>query len=301
MIKSFRHLGVTFCRNRIQLASVIHGKTPTLGTLSESESSLDLSQAGIHLSGNHAQVQTLVKDLSALIARNKIRGDAISFGLPREPVFVGILPIDTSLQGPSLKEHIRWELGQYFPGVSAQEFIINVVPLGNKSRSFIVGVRRGMIEFLQSVAKQLKLAIRFVDIDHFCTEKALRLNYPEALEEPAVLAGVRYGGIDASLLVNGELSDYLFVAGEFPQSVPTAVAKYIAYLRDTGAEAPRKIFFSGLILPPDIVKQTQAEAGIAVAVCNPFRKLQIAGRIYQSYLKEGSRFAATIGLALRSE
>jgi len=301
MIKSFRHLGVSFCRNRIQLASITHGKVPALGALSECETSLDLSQAGIHLSGNHPQIQTLVKDLSTLIERNKIRGDAISFGLPREPVFVGILPVESSLQGPTLKEHMRWELGQYYPGVASQEFVIDAVPLPDKARSFIVGVRRGIIEFLQSVAKQLKLPIRFVDIDHFSAEKTLRLNYPEAREGSVVLVGVRYGGIDASLIVNGELTDYLFVSGEFPQSVPTAAAKYLAHLRDLDAAAPGKMFLCGLVLPPDVVKRTQAETGIAVEVCNPFRKLSIAGQIYQSYLKEGSRFAAAIGLALRSE
>ncbi len=300
MIKSFRHLGVSFCRNRIQLASITHGKTPVLGALIESDSSVDLSQAGIHLSGNHPQVQILVKEIQALIDRNKIRGDAISFGLPREPVFVDIIPVDAALRGQPLKDHLRWELGQYFPGVAAQEFIIDAVPLASKTRSFVVGVRRGMIEFLQSVAKQLKLAIRIVDIDHFSAEKTLRLNYPEALEGSTLLLGVRYGGIDASLLVNGDMSDYLFVAGEFPQSAPAAAAKYLSRLRDQGAALPRKIFFCGLILPPDIVKRTQAETGIVVEVCNPFRKLSIAGQIYQSYLKEGSRFAAAIGLALRS-
>jgi len=305
MIKSFRHLGVSFCRNRIQLASILHGKTPSLGALGESGASVDLSQAGIHLTGKHAQVQTLVKDLSTLIERNKIRCDVISFALPREPVFVDILPIDASLEGPTLKEHMRWELSQFFPGVGVQDFVVDAVPVADKkakqARSFIVGVRRGMIEFLQSVAAQLKLSIRFVDIDHFSAEKTLRLNYPETLAETTLLLGVRHGGIDASLLVGGELADYRFVGGEFPHAVPAAAATYMGYLRDQGMSLPRKIIFCGLILPPDIINKTQAETGIATEVCNPFRKLSITGQVYQSYLKEGSRFAAAVGLALRTE
>lgn len=281
------------------------GRKPTLVTLAEVEISLDLTQAGVHLSAEHAQVLTLANEIADVIYRNKISSNAISFALPRDAVFIHILPVDATLKGPQLKEFLLWEVGQYYPDIPLQEFIIDAHVLSKAdTRSpqiFVVAVRRGMVMFLQKVASKLKLTVRFIDIDQFSSERALLYNHPEVLDGTVVLFGIRYAGVDASLLQKGELIDYRFFAGEYPNTIPEASAEYFRYIKDIGIKKPGAIFFAGLNVPVETIDMVKANTKIPTMACNPLKKLPTMNKVFHSFTRESSRFTAAIGLALRSE
>lgn len=305
MARSTRHLGISFCRNRIQAAEVQFGRTPTLFTIAENESSLDLTQAGVHLTGDHPQVLSLVNEISDLIYRNKITAQNISFALPRDSVFIHSLPVDRTLKGASLREHLRWEIHQYFPNVDPKEFIISSQKLSGQSENylptFMVGVRRGLVEFLQNTAKKLRLEIRFIDVDQFSSEKALFLNHSEASNGIVSMIGVRYGGIDGSTFENGELFDYRYEQGEFPQNIPEAILNYLSYVKKAHSKSPASIFLTGLNIQEGILRIIRQNTKIGAMLCNPFLKLPVAKKIFHAFMHESSRFTAAVGLALRTD
>ncbi|HEX9614505.1 MAG TPA: hypothetical protein VGA55_03335, partial [Bacteroidota bacterium] len=180
-MKSTRHLGVSFCNGNIQLAEIELGKKTVVTSLAERETSVDLVQAGIHLSADHPQVATLVGELGDLVKRNKIAAKLVSFALPADPVFINILPLPSSLQGSALGEYLQWEMKQYFPENGPKDFIVSTHALPAKEKTvkpnFMIGVRRGMVTFLQKVTSELRLQLQRIDVDHLSTEKTISFNY----------------------------------------------------------------------------------------------------------------------------
>lgn len=304
-MKSTRHLGVSFCNGHIQLAEVERGKKTSVTVLAEGRTSVDLVEAGIHLSADHPQVATLVGELGDLIKRNKVSTKAVSFALPAEPVFVNIIPLASSLTGKSLDDFLRWELKQYYPDAGPKDFIIDSHTLpstGKDAKSgFMVGVRRGMVSFLQKVTRELKLELQVIDVDHLCTEKTLSFNYPEISGHLVALFCLRMTGMIASVVRGSEVIDYKWFAGQDPAGCNNAVSSYLTRLKQMdGMSSPDALFFYGLGIPPDTIKQIRAETDIQTIVINSLRKLPLTGKIYEQFTKESNRFAPAIGLGLRN-
>ncbi len=304
-MKYSRHVGISFCNGHIQLAEIELGKRKAVTALAEAQSNIDLVEAGIHLSADHPQVATLAGELKELLHRNKVSAKTISFALPAEPVFINIMPLSPTLKGPSLGDYLQWELKQYFPNAGPKDFIVDSHPLAGGEKefhpAFVVGVRRGMVAFLQKVTRDLKMDLHIVDVDHLTTEKTISLNYPEVAGHHVALFCLRMTGLIGSVLRDGETIDYR----SFPVQLPGDCAKTVsAYLKDLkqldGMKDPDALFFYGLDVPPDVLKQIRSETNIQAIIVNSLRKLPVAGKIFQQYTKSSNRFAPAIGLGLRT-
>jgi Tfp pilus assembly PilM family ATPase len=304
-MKSTRHLGISFCNGSIQLAEIEQGKKPVLTALAERETNIDLVQAGVHLSADHPQVATLVGELGDLLKRNKIVSRQISYALPADPVFINIIPISTALQGPALSEYLKWEIKQYYPESGPKDFIVDSQPLRSDDMAvkpgFIVGVRRGMVSFLQKVTTELRLQLHLIDVDHLSTEKTLSFNYPEVGGHNVALFCVRLTGVIASVVRDGAIIEYRAFKGDSPADLTKSVSAYLKHLKQMeGMQMPDALFLYGQPVPPDVVSQIRTDTDIQTIVLNSLRKLPLAGKIYAPFTKESYRFAPAIGLGLRS-
>lgn len=301
---SARYLGVSFFKGRIQLAEVEHAKSIQLTTLAERETALDFAQAGINLGPDHPQLNTFVKELGETIKQNKISTAHISFALPTDPVFINIIPVDSSLKGPDLSQYIQWEVDQYFPNVPPKDFLTTSHPLpetgSHVKQLFVVCVRRGMVGFLQRATTELKLKLHLIDIDHFSTEKTLFQNYPEVSDHPVALVGIRYGGVDASLVLDGSMIDYRAFVANSQEDVKKAIQNYLKYLKERNSvKAPSAMFLHGNEVTAELPKTLHKETGVQCVALNAVRKLAASGKLYKPFVQESYRFAAAIGLALR--
>ncbi|MBI4419012.1 MAG: pilus assembly protein PilM, partial [Ignavibacteriales bacterium] len=233
-MKSTRHLGVSFCNGSIQLAEIEQGRKIVVTSLAERESSIDLVQAGIHLSAEHPQVATLAGELGEMIKRNKIATRSVSYALPADPVFINIIPLPTSLQGPALNDFLLWEIHQYFPDAGPKDFIIDSHPLPSRmdvKPAFVVGVRRGMVTFLQKVTSDLRMQLQLIDVDHLSTEKTISFNYPEIRDHAVGLFSLGMTGIIASIVRNGEIVHYRTYKGDIPGDVPKTINAYLKHIK----------------------------------------------------------------------
>ncbi len=304
-MKSSSHVGVCFCKDRIQLAEVEHGKKMTVTSLAESNSPLDFTSAGSQLSADHPQISSVVAELQGLLKRNKIAAKQISFALPTSSLFINIIPVDLSLQGPTLKEYLQWELAQYYPESASNEFATDSHPLPtnepNAKRFYMVAVRRGAVGFLQKVAAGLQLKLQIVDIDHFSTEKTLASNYPEVANQTVALFGVRDNGVDASVVQNAQMVDFRSLMASSLEDAKKAIVEYLKSVkRNDSANSPSQIFLYGMNVPPDFLTSLKTETGLQVSLLDALRKLAAGSALSKPMLKESHRFAAAVGLALRT-
>ncbi|GJQ19776.1 MAG: hypothetical protein HBSIN02_01310 [Bacteroidia bacterium] len=305
-MKSTRHLGVSFCNGHIQIAEIEQGKKAVVTALAERETSVDLVQAGIHLSADHPQVATLAGELGDMLRRNKIATRSVSYALPADPTFINIIPLPTSLKGNDLTDFLRWEINQYFPDADPKDFIVDSHPLPSAEKTFhpgfVVGVRRGMVTFLQKVTSELRLQLHLIDVDHLSTEKTISFNYPEIRDHAVGLFSLRMTGMIASLVRNGEIIDYRTYRVEVPDDVPRTISAYLKHVKQKdGIGEPDALFLYGQAVPPDILQAIRNETDTQTLIVNSLRKLPVTGKVYDQFKKENFRFAPAIGLSLRAE
>jgi len=306
-MKTQRYLGLSFLRGRVQAAEIEHGKVVQLTGLAERDSTIDFSQVGAQLSATHPQLPTFVSELREMFNQNKFIAGFISYALPPDPVFINMIPADPSLKGPELNEYLQWEMEQYFPGTPANSFVIDSHALrtakGAPKELFMVSVRKSMVGFIQKVTAELKLKLNIIDIDQFSTEKTLLFNYPEVLDHPIVLFGVRFGYVDASLVHKGEMSDYRSFRSNSDSDVKKAIHEYLNYLKEKDVqETPAALLLHGSDIAQNLILELRTETGIKQTLTiNSCRKLPTSGKVPKPLMQESYRFAAAIGLALRSE
>jgi Tfp pilus assembly PilM family ATPase len=306
-MKSTRYVGVSFLRGKIQLAEVEHKrKKITVTALAERNTSLDFAKVGANLSANNPQVNTFAHELREILKQQKVSTEFISFALPPDPVFINIIPVDPSLTGKDLAQYIQWEVEQYYPYATPKEFINDShgLPIenGGAQQTFMVAVRRGMVAFLQKAVGILKMKLSIIDIDQFSTEKSLIINYPEILDHDIVLFGLRNGGVDASLIHNGEMTDYRsFLYKNEPDPV-VPILEYLKYLKQKDNSTPEALLLHGSEVAKDLILSLRTSTGIKQTLAlNVFRKVKAGDKLLPPLVKESYRFAAAIGLALRTK
>jgi Tfp pilus assembly PilM family ATPase len=306
-MKSTYYVGVSFLRGKIQLAEVEHKrKKSTVTVLAERDTTIDFARIGATISADHPQLSMFVRELKEMMRQHKISTEYISFALPPDPLFINIIPVEPGLSGKDLSQYLQWEVDQYFPKASPKEFITDShgLPLENTEaqQTFMVAVRRGTVAFLQKTVAGLKMKLNIIDIDQFSTEKTLITNYPEILEHDIVLFGLRNGGIDASLIHNGQMTDYrsfLYNGEPFPDK---PILEYLKYLKQKDNSTPAALLLHGIDIGKNLVLSLRTTTGIKQTLAlNPLRKLVAAKNLNPMFVKESYRFSAAIGLALRTK
>ena len=305
-MKKNRYVGLSFLQGKIQLAEIEHKKKPMVTVLAERETTMDFEQAGVNLSGDHPQLDTFIHELKDFFKQQKVSSEHISFALPPDPVFINIIPIEPSMAGKDLSQYLQWEVGQYYPDSSPKDYIVDShgLPLENSlaQETFMVAVKRGMAMFLQKTVAGLKMKLNIIDVDQFSTEKTLITNYPEILDHDIVLFGLRYGGIDASLIHNGQMTDYRSFLYNGSSDPSKHILEYLKYLKQKDNSSPAALLLHGIDISKELVVSLRSATGIKQTLAmNCFRKIEGGKKLYQPFLKESHRFAAAIGLALRAK
>jgi Tfp pilus assembly PilM family ATPase len=304
-MKSSHYVGVSFYRGQIQLAEIDHGKKKTVTALSERTTAIKFAQ-DTSFSASHPQLFTFVYELEELLKQNKVHAKTISFALPIEPLFIQVIPLDATLQGNEMASHLSWEFEQFYPDVPAKEFIINAYPIPGTDKKtkqvFLVGVRRGLVGFLKRAATELRLQVHLVDIDHFSAEKALRHCHPELLKDNLILIGNRGDALDVSLVSQGNYIDYRAYRLSHTEDLKKSVIAFRQYLEQKyGSASPNKIVLYGFDISPQTLHSIQRETGASAVALDTLRHLEPSKKLDKDLVKDNARFAAAIGLALRTQ
>ena len=306
-MKSTYYVGVSFLRGKIQLAEIEHKKKKSIVTvLAERDTTMDFARTGATISADHPQLSMFVRELKEMMKQHKVSTEYISFALPPDPLFINIIPVEPDLIGKDLSQYLQWEVDQYYPHTSPKEFITDShgLPLenGGAQQTFMVAVHRGLVAFLQKAVAGLKMKLNIIDIDQFSTEKTLTTNYPEILEHDIVLIGLRKSGVDASVIHNGQMTDYrsfLYNGEPYPDKY---ILEYLKYLKQKDNSTPAALLLHGVDVTKSLVLSLRTTTEIKQTLAlNPFRKLVAAKNLNPSFIKEGYRFSAAIGLALRTK
>lgn len=232
---------------------------------------------------------------------------ALSVALPRTAAFLLSTPSDPSLQPQEVREHVEWELSNYYKGPAFQHIVSNFVrlkPLGQHPAEsiLIVALQRTILGTLQAACKSLRSKLQVLDIDHFCVESLLMTYYPNARTQHVLLIGNEEDRIQLSLLADSQLRQYRSQFGMDDRRKVEEVRMVIDRCRSAGIEVDALFLYGDLLNHSTL---TALRSGVKVPVdyvdingiLSSGARECLPGRHSQSL--HPSRFAPCIGAAIR--
>jgi len=248
-------------------------------------------------------VGTFKQALDAFLKVNRVKAKHVSVALDTSGLFITTIPLPETATREDVDRQIVWELQQFFPDVAPADFVHDahrlVVDHGHGIAEFLcVAARRQYARTVQAMLTDRGFRLELVDADHFGAEHALRAGYPESTQKVMLLAGVKKGRVDLSVLRNGTVSAYDF-------ATPESSADLIAELTREQETIPGldAIMTFGPALDDDTLAALRKSLTVPVEAMDPFRSLEVSApaRLSPGLQLPPHWFCAAIGVALRSE
>ncbi len=292
-------LGLSISDRSVQAVEVEQdGPANTLLAIDEWENTLPLGSTD---DGHGAS--RFIEYLAAFIKVNKIKAKRVSVALDTGALFINSFPLEEGLSRVEINEQVNWELGQFFPGTPAREFVTDVHVMTRNTAEhwnnvLSVSVRRRDAYAVQSAVGKLGLSLHILDVDHFSADTALRANYPDTERKFLALVGVKENRLDISLLRNGNLESYSYGLVQSNQEIVEQIA---AVSRE--ARGIQSITAYGPYLDKDLLVLIRRGSALLVEALNPLRHVQVSDslRLADHLSVPSYRFAAAVGVALRRE
>lgn len=255
--------------------------------------------AGDDTPGMDAFLDQLDKFLSSTLVKVQRSGVAIDTSL----LFFNTIPFEATATHEQMQQHIRWELGEYFPGLPQNAFISDTHTLARHNGSQVdnilaVSVRRDLINKLRHGLGKLQLRLDIVDSDHFSADGLLRMNYPEAINKSLALVGLKGERLDASILRSSEVESFAY----FSVHSSDAILEKIGSLSKVSPPL-NTIYVYGPEVTHELFAEIRNSSAIPVEGLDPFRHIDVAVEVRQESNPEftPARYVASIGIALRPE
>jgi Tfp pilus assembly PilM family ATPase len=239
--------------------------------------------------------------LSAFMKVNQVKARHVSIALDTASLFIQRIPIEETSTDDMIREQIRWEITQYFPGTDPAEFIsdyhrMSRFPSVRLNEILSVSIRRKLAQSLEKALGSLDLRLLILDADHFSAETALRANYPDSLRRNIALIGIKSDRLDHTLLKNGNLESYSAVELESPEDIVEEFARITREHADVFSSVAY-----GPALNSELLHEIRLGSSSLVEALNPLRQVTVSEtlRVAEHITSPSYRFAGAIGVALR--
>jgi Tfp pilus assembly PilM family ATPase len=292
-------VGISLGSDSVQAVEIDHsGRTKTVLAMGE------FPFAGAHTGKDGGQRPDLFAEgLSFFFMSQGFRSKRVSVALDTSSLFLHTLPIESGLSESQMTEQLNWELNQYFPETDPREFITDIHVLSENSADRLkeilsVSVRRKETAKIQRAITAIGRTLHIVDVDHFASETALRVNYPDTSAKDLALVGIKPHRVDISLLRKGVMESYRYHLVESDAEVIDHIG---ALSRE--ARGVFSIVAYGPHLDNKLLVEIRRSSNILIEALNPLRHVNVSRtvRLGENIAGPSYRFAAAIGVALRQD
>jgi Tfp pilus assembly PilM family ATPase len=293
-------LGISISDRGVQAVEVLrNGLSSSLLAIDEWENPF----AAAEVDGDQERLRAFTETLSAFLKVNRVKSTRVSLALDTSYLFLHRIPVENDTTDAQIRDHVRWELEQYFPAAGPDVFVsdfhrLKRSPAEPSTEVLTVSVRRPAALSLRRSLSGLGLQIQILDADHFSAETALRVNYPDMFRRTLALVGIKENRLDVSLLKNGNLETYFYRVVHSNQEIIDGVA-------DISRETPGifSITAYGPYLDTDLLHRIRRASALLVEALNPLRHVSVSDslRLADHLTAPSYRFASAVGVALRRE
>jgi Tfp pilus assembly PilM family ATPase len=265
-------------------------------------------------------IHKYAEDLNRLYETSNFQARRAVFTLDSSMVLIKRIPVDVSLKGPRLKDHVYWEVEQCVIN-PLEEYIIDfeLMPLGEEqefSEVVVVVVRRAAVEFLKAVFKNTDLRLAAVEVDVFAAHRVLLSNYDAAEEAYTALIDVRKDNLQFAVLKNKEffLAQEVDYAAEEPGAAQNSDESHLSRILSKelrriiidgkigkSVDDVQAIFIYGESVSPRVVEALQRIHRVRIDLANPFRRIKIVDETVAPEIQEHPEaFVVAVGAALKN-
>ena len=274
------------------------GATNTLRGISEWTSTL-FDYAGDDTPG----VDEFLDRMNNFLATTAAKPTQVAVTMDAAIVFINTLPIDDRASQSDIKEHLEWELNEYFPGTPRDSFITDTHFLAGETGKhhdnvLMVSVRRDLVQKLHRSFARMQLKIDIVDVDHFSADTAMRINHPETADKFVALVGVKEGRIDVSSIRHNDMESYSYVLNDSEKQLTGQIEKLS---KETKGLSSITLFGTGLT--SESIPYIRNASSVPVELLNPLRYVEVTNNIRTTtdVPSTAYRYASSIGVALRRD
>ena len=259
------------------------------------------------------------EDINRLYEISSFQAQQAAFTLDSSMVSIKKVPIDASLKGQRLQDHVHWEIEQCFINPHG-EYIVDFehvppTPDQEYAEAIIVAVRRSIVDFLKKVFRETDLRLCAVEVDVFAAHRALLSNYESSREVYTALIDLRKDNLqfaivkDRAFLLAQEVDypleeqaalspDDLFL----PRLLSKELRRIILdHKLGKGVEEMNAIYLHGDNVSDQVVHALQETHKIKIERVNPFRKVKLEDQTADPLAQaHPEAFAVCVGAALKN-
>lgn len=245
----------------------------------------------------------LKEALQEFASRHQTIARTASVTLDTEQLLLAEIPLARGLSAEATNERIAWEISQFFPNSTANDFITNLHVIarsasGDVDESLLVAVRRRMGIAIERAIRSAGFSVAIVDVDHFSLEIALRLNHPDLYAKYIALVGIKQHRLDFTVLRNGVLESYTYHMINAPEQILPSLLQLQSISPNITT-----IVLAGENADSPMVQDLRQSLPLPVEVLDPVHRIGIDPRITpeEQLASPPYLFSAAIGVALRRD
>ncbi|NUO83839.1 pilus assembly protein PilM [candidate division KSB1 bacterium] len=265
-------------------------------------------------------IHKYAEDINRLYETSNFQARRAVFTLDSSMVLIKRIPVDVSLKGQRLKDHVCWEVEQCVIN-PLEEYIIDfehVPPTEEQefAEVIVVVVRRAAVEFLKAVFKNTDLRLSAIEVDVFAAHRVLLSNYDSLEDAYTALIDIRKENLQFAILKNKEF----YMAQEVDYSLEEQGAlqntdeSYLSRILSKelrriildnkigkSVDDMQAIYLYGENISPQVVGALQNIHRIRIDLANPFRRIKIVDETMAPEIQNNPEtFVVSVGAALKN-
>jgi Tfp pilus assembly PilM family ATPase len=312
-MKSFGNkpmLGLSLNPDQISMVAVSMGQVRAVASR-ELVQSFDL--ATLHSGGVMDNQIAAIEDLRGRIGEGF---KEVAVSLNHGMVMLKTIPVALGMDSEMIHDQLQWEARQFLVS-DENEFVIESerLPFQNMTGNpmyMMVLVRKKVIDQVRNLVRGAGLSLHTVDVDVFCSIRALKANYDFEPDKATVFAAIDKKDLLIVFIRNGEyyLSHRVLFEDGGGSREPAVTAQLLAkelkrlvFGHRIGREIEdiHKIYLSGSESSQAVLQAFSQSVPIPVELANPFQRVAVSQTVTESkdYIRFPERFISSIGVALR--
>ncbi len=258
-------------------------------------------------------------DINRLHEQADFRAQYAVFTLDSNMVFIKKIPVDPNLDGPRLREHVRWEVEQFAISPADEYTIVFEHQPAAKGQAYanalVIFVRKTITDFLKSIFVNTNLRLKAIDVDVFAAQRVLTRDNEGGDNARVAMVDVRKENLQFSILdgkeffLSQEIDYPVEEDGELLRREEDHLARIISkelrrIILDNklgkGVEDFTSVLVYGDGLSPIVIEALRTMHNTRIELANPFRRFKLNGQVADSAVQaHPESFVVSVGAAVK--
>ncbi len=269
---------------------------------------------------DRSNIPLLAQDINRVYETAGFSSNKASLSLDSDLVLIKKIPVDASLEGDELREHVRWEVSQFMIN-PLDHFIVDYEELRKNGQQpgeadvVVVVVRKVVIDFIKEIFASTDLHLRAVDVDVFSAQRVLKHSFQFPPDARIALVDLRKNNLQISVLhdsyfLSQEIAypaeDAMTIDSNWEEHIARVISKELRRIildnkLGKSIEDLHKVFIYGDNVENRMIEILSRSHNIPFHRINPFEKIPLISAPTEPEVQEHPEsFVTSVGAAIRN-